>query len=269
MDDAADGDGNAFTDLNNRVLVRCTGTLADGSTATVESVVTFASFPAIAVEGSVEISASSMVINGACGGVHANGNIFGGGSPTVTTTFSATGTVVNNMNPQLENQPVLVLPDLFPANYWGSCNFVHNGNYTLQSSSAAGIHCVTGDVTSSGDFGSMASMKSITIIANGSIKISSKPFIRAAHPEGILFLAGGDLDLQGDFGAEGLLYAGAQCYLSSKPTILGSLICKNRSPHPGSNWVPLNLISGDGRITYDCNSSFGKRRMMAWSQKIG
>jgi hypothetical protein len=269
LDDPADGDGDAFTDLNKQILIRSTGVLADGSTATVETILGMTEFPALAVDGDLEISANDMVVGGSCGGVHTNGDITGGGSPTVTTNFSATGTVVDNMFPQVENQPPLVIPDLFPADYWGSCNFTHTGTYTLQSSTAAGIHCVTGDVLSSGDFGSMASMKSVTIIATGSIKISSKPFIRAAHPEGILLLGGGDLDLQGDWGGEGLLYAGGQCYVSSKPTIIGSLICKDRSPHPGSNWVNANLISGDGTITYDCNSTFGKRRPRAWSQLIG
>jgi len=269
LDDPADGDGDAFTDLNKQVLIRSTGVLADGSTATVETILAMTEFPALAVDGNLEISANDMVIGGSCGGVHANGNITGGGSPSVTTNFSATGTVVDNMFPQVEYQPALVVPDLFPADYWGSCNFTHTGTYTLQSSTADGIHCVTGDVISSGDFGSMASMKSITIIATGSIKIGSKPFIRSAHPDGIVLLSGGDMDLQGDFGADGLIYAGAQCYVSSKPTIVGSLICKNRSPHPGSNWVNLNLISGDGNITYNCNSTFGKRRPRAWSQLIG
>src|SRR5688500_257893 len=67
LDDPADGDGNPFTDLNKQALIRSTGVLADGSTATVETILAMTEFPALSVDGNVEISANDMVIGGSCG----------------------------------------------------------------------------------------------------------------------------------------------------------------------------------------------------------
>jgi hypothetical protein len=268
MNDPAES-ASPFTDVNGRVILRCTSTLADGSTSTVETLIAATPFPGVAVDGNLEIS-SAAEISGACGGVHANGNLTGGGHPDVTTLGSATGTVSLDVTPNQSGAPVLDIPDLNPADYWSSCDFFYTGNWVLNVSKASGTWCITGNVTSSGDFGSWASKKVITVIATGSIKISSKPFIKADHPDGILLLAGGDLDLQGDWGGEGLVYARSQCYVSSKPQILGSLVCKNKPNPAGSiNYTNTNLISGDADITFDCSNMFTKRRIAGWWPRFG
>jgi hypothetical protein len=113
-------------------------------------------------------------------------------------------------------------------------------------------------------------MKSVSIIATGAIKIGSKPFIRADQEDGILFLAGGDLDLQGDWGGEGMLYGGGHCYISSKPTINGQIICKSKPDPAGAiDYTDKNLISGDANITFGCYSMLNNRRRVGWFQRIG
>lgn len=266
VDDPADPAAGALIDGNARVLARCTGITNDNATATIDFVIGAVIFPGIATDGNLEISDKAKLL-GPCGGIHANGDMTGGGEPTVSTKATATGTVTVNVTPRQSGAPPLPIPDLNPSDYWGSCTQIHTGNWTLTSSSVEGVHCVTGNVTSSGDFGSWTSKKSISIIATGFIIISSKPFIKAAHPDGILLLAGGDLDIQGDLGGEGLIYAEGHCYVSSKPKIAGSVVCKSKPGAVGP--VSANLISGEAEITFDCSSILNRRRQLGWYQRIG
>jgi hypothetical protein len=268
-DDPADTDGNPNADMNGRIRVRCVATTTDGATAEVWAIVGAIPMPGVVTDGNLEIS-SAATISGACGSIHTNGNITGGGSPTVTVSASATGTVgPGSLSPQLEGQPAMNVPDLNPEDYWSSCTHFWPSGMTLSSSTAyPATHCVTGNVTSSGDFGSLTTMRPISIIATGYIKFGSKPFIRANHPDGLLLLAGGDLDLQGDWGGAGWIYAEGHCYISSKPNINGSLMCKSKPSAVGP--VSANLISGDAIITFDCSTnSFNKRRALFWYPRIG
>ncbi len=272
-DDSADTDGNPSTDMNGRIRVRCRAVMADGAAAEVNAIVGAVPMFGIVMGGNTEISSSADAM-GACGSIHVNGNLTGGGSPTVTAGASATGTVgPASLSPQLEGQPAQNIPNLDPAANCpaGGINVVAalwvpavatlvNGN----------TYCVTGDVQLSNDFATMANKRTISIIASGSIKISAKPMMKAAHPDGFVLLAGGDLDLQGDFGLEGVIYGGGQCYVSSAPVINGQFMCRNNSPHPGANWVPANLINGDAQITFDCSTnSFNRRRVLFWYPRIG
>lgn len=269
VDDPADPDPSPGTDGNSRVLMRCTGTTSDNASAIIDVVIGAQTFPGIATDSDLEISGKPALL-GPCGGIHTNGNMTGGGQPTVSTKATATGTVTVNVTPKADGQPKLEIPDLNPADYCASADFTISGNFVLSTATPSGTYCVLGNVTSSGDFGDMTSMKAISIIATGSIQINSKPFIKAAHPDGILLLAGGDFDLQGDWGGEGLLYAGGHCYVSSKPTINGQLVCKSKPDPPGAiDRTDQNLISGDARITFGCSGMFSRRRQLGWYQRIG
>lgn len=269
IDDPADPAPGALIDGNLRVLMRCTGLTSDNASATIDVVIGAQLFPGIATDGHLEISGKPALL-GPCGGIHANGDMTGGGQPTVATKATATGTVTVSVSPKADGQPKLEIPDLNPADHCASADYTIAGDFVLRSTSPPGTYCVLGNVTSSGDFGSMGSMKAISIIATGSIQINSKPFIQAAHPDGILLLAGGDLDLQGDWGGEGLLYAGGHCYVSSKPTINGQLVCKSKPDPAGAiDRTDQNLISGDARITFGCSGMFSRRRQLGWYQWIG
>jgi hypothetical protein len=280
-DDPADGDADMGTDLNGRVLVRCRGVTADGATAEVAAIVGAVPAFGIVTDGNIELSGSADIM-GACGSIHANGNITGGGTPSVTAGSSATGTIgPGTLAPQAEGAPTQNVPDLNPANFCppGANIIVAAGTWDPGSAGlAGGTYCVTGipgDVLIDEDFGTTANKRPVSIIARGSIKISAKPKIKAAHPDGILLMAGGDLDLQGDWEGEGMLYAAGQCYIPAHPIVNGQLICKNKpfgvaGGHAGSDWVPANLISGDAEITFDCSTNgFNKRRVLFWYPRIG
>lgn len=269
VDDPADPVLNVLTDGNARVVLRCTGITSDGASASVDVIVGSMLVPGIATDGDLEIS-SAATLMGPCGGIHANGNMTGGGSPSVATKASATGAITVSVSPKYPAQLPLPIPDLDPLTYCSTADYTIIGNFSLRSTTPPGTYCVHGNVTSSGDFGSLTNMKSISIIATGSIQISSKPFIRAEQEDGILFLAGGDLDLQGDWGGEGMIYAGGHCYISSKPTINGQVICKSKPDPAGAiDRIDKNLISGDANITFGCYSMLNNRRRVGWFQRIG
>jgi hypothetical protein len=273
-DDPIDGDADQGTDLNGRILVRCWSLTSDGAVAEVAAIIGAVPMIGVVMDGNVEMSGSADIM-GPCGSIHANGSITGGGTPTVTAGSSATGVIgPGSLAPQAEGQPAMNVPDLAPV-----LNFCPPTGVPIISAlwvptvgmlADGNTYCVTGDVQIGVDFATLANKRAISIIASGSIKISAKPMIKAAHPDGILLMAGGDLDLQGDWGGEGMLYAGGQCYIPAHPIINGQLICKNKSPHPGANWVPANLISGDAEITFDCSTNgFNKRRILSWYPRVG
>jgi hypothetical protein len=270
LDDPSDVDGDPLTDSNLRVLMRCRAVTIDGSEAELNAIISNFVLPGVSVNGSLEISGKLKLI-GKCGGIHTNGNMTGGGEPTVTTAASATGTVSVNVSPKLSGQVPVEIPELDPMDFCADADYTISGNFVLRSTTAAGTYCVLGNVTSSGDFGSWASKKSISIIATGSIQISSKPFIKAAHPDGILLLAGGDLDFQGDWGGEGIVYGGGHCYISSKPIIAGQLICMSKPDPPGAiDRTDYNLISGDAEVTYGCTGYLADQwHVRAWYPTVG
>lgn len=284
IDDPADGDLLPFNDTNRRLIVNCRAVTTGGSSAEINVVVANFSLPGLAVDGDLEIS-GKLAMTGACGGMHANGDIFGGGEPTVTTIATATGTVAVNVTPKLSGAPYLDIPDLNPADFCGSAAYVYiqGGSPNFSGSSGTGtwkptssnlqsgkVYCVNGNVEFDEDFGSSSTYRKVSVVANGSIKNPKKTFMEAAHPDGFVMMAGGDIDIQGDSGFRGIIYGRGQCYVSSKPTIAGQFICKNKSPHAGQNWVPANLISGDASITFDCNSYLTQSwRVVSWYPTVG
>src|SRR5688572_1235403 len=291
IDDPLETDGLPFLDTNRRVLLSCRGVSASGASAEVKVVVSNFTLPALAVDGDVEIaSAINTTSTGACGGIHANGDISGGGTTTVAppAVVTATGAITHNLNGiATAGVARLPIPDLNPSDFCGFTGAKHigtgassfvwkPGSLPLAGHTAPVTYCVTGNVEVQADFGSPAAPANVTVIASGSIELGGKKiFMKAAHPDGIVLMAGGDVDLQGDAGFEGMIYAGGQCYISGKPTITGQFLCKNRSPHPGIDYVQLAsgtglLISGDATFTFTCNSMLSSvYGVVAWYPTIG
>jgi hypothetical protein len=123
-DDPGDGDANAATDLNGRVLATCRAVMADGATAEVRAIVGSIPQPGFAADGNAAFAGGPQ-IGGPCGGAHANGNISSiGGGPTVSTQVSATGTVTGAWSkpdgtaaPKVPGAAPIDIPDLNPADY--------------------------------------------------------------------------------------------------------------------------------------------------------
>jgi hypothetical protein len=266
-DDPADPTLDLKTDGNYRLLLECKGVMDDGSSADLRVIVSHIQLPGVALDGDLEVS-GKLDILGACGGAHVNGKFTGGGEPSAAVEWSSTeGTIPDKfVGIKTPGAPPMPIPDLNPMSY---CPV---GAKTSLGALASlnGVYCIDGNVNLSGDVGSLTNWKNVTIIASGSIKISGKPFFRSAHPEGFVLLAGGDLDIQGDGGFDGIAYCGGQTYISSKPTFRGQLVCKDKSPHPGSDIVDKNQISGDAEVTFDCTNTLNRAyRIVAWYPEQG
>jgi hypothetical protein len=83
-------DGDATTDKNNRVVVYSTGTYGSSS-VTLEGWIAFVPYPAFVAQRNVTVDGNA-TIEGAYGGVHANGNLTVSASASVAQTATAVGT---------------------------------------------------------------------------------------------------------------------------------------------------------------------------------
>jgi hypothetical protein len=314
-DDPADGDANQATDLNGRVKIRCRSVTTDGSTAEVEAIVGAVPQPGIAADGNLTFG-NSNVISGPCGGVHANGDLSSsGGGPIIGTQATATGTETgswrlpdNTPAPQMGGQPEVPIPDLNPMNYCagsdfnltvvGGLGFVqtgaglpapapsggwvwNNGTQTWTPTitptlPASGTYCVQGNVWISGNIGSSAAPKPLTILATKSIRVEGTPYLRSDHPDNIQFMAGGDIYVAGNNTTgvdnyQGLMYAGAQCAATGNAKAFGQLLCANGAQPAGAiDWAPGNAVSGNFSLAFDCSGNiFNKRRVLFWYPRIG
>jgi hypothetical protein len=308
-DDPADGDANASTDLNGRVLVRCTVLTNDGASVEVTAILGATPMPALAADGNVNFSGSPQVL-GACGGAHANGNIHAsGGGPIISTQATATGAATGTWTlpngspaPVLSNQPEVVIPDLNPMDYCAGAEFrllstgtatngagmlvavpggwSYNAGTKLWSlaggASVDGTYCVQGNVSVSGNTGTAATPRRMTILASGSIEVTGTPFITAEHEDGMLFMAAGDVRVAGNpsagaYNYQGMIYAGAQCVAAGNATMFGQLLCAN-GPQPlgAIEHAVSHSMSGNFVLTFDCSSNvFNKRRVLYWYPRIG
>ena len=308
-DDPADGDANASTDLNGRVLVRCRVLTNEGATVEVTAILGAVPMPAMAADGNVAFSGSPE-IRGACGGAHANGNLHAsGGGPIVSTQATATGSVTGTWRlpngtdaPRLGFQPEVVIPDLNPMDFCVGAEFrllssgtatngagllvavpagwTYNAGTQLWSlagaSSVDGTYCVQGNVAVSGNTGSAATPRRMTILATGSIEVTGTPFITADHEDGILFMAAGDVRVAGNPSAgannyQGMIYAAAQCVAAGNATMFGQLLCANGPQPVGAiEHAVTHTMSGNFVLTFDCSSNvFNKRRILFWYPRIG
>jgi hypothetical protein len=126
------------TDTNNKLLLQCRGVMPDGASAEILAVVGYFPYPAMVTEGKLLFGGNAKV-KGACGGIHANGNLQVNGNATcvdgsVTASGDISGgtigTCTGSTNPTpLENQPPVDIPDLSAMD---KCS-THPTRYRLRS----------------------------------------------------------------------------------------------------------------------------------------
>ena len=120
--DDDDGDGDLFRDSNMRIIAQCTAATPDSGYAAIDVVVTgISQMPGFFTNGNFSLGGNNSV-TGACGDVHANGNLtVGNPGPILSGTATAGGTVSNGTavktvsggaNPAVANQAPLDVPQL-------------------------------------------------------------------------------------------------------------------------------------------------------------
>jgi hypothetical protein len=287
LDDPNDTQGAAATDDGQgRFVLSCRAVLPSGATAEVRALLrrTIAGAPAgpaLHMDGNVEIS-GKLRIEGTCGRGHANGTFTGGGQPFSQVEWSSTGTPIPSSFQGVKKPSSPALPVNIATNVLSYCTgpnveYITNILWKPRESNLQKwkTYCVTGNVEFDAEFGSNTNHRQLTVIATGSIKMAKKLWFEAYQPDGIVLLAGGDLDIQAEAGLKGRVMCGSQLYISDKPLFEGTVTCANRANPAGSqNWVPANLISGDAKIIYPCPASGGAggsgiTERLSWYPVIG
>ena len=236
LDDPQDPIASLFDDGNSRVVARCRGLTADGASAEIDAVIAALPMPGIATEGNFTLPGDPKIL-GACGSVHANGNLTVDMTVTVAQSASASGTVTGNPKlpdgtpaPVINGAPPVDIPALNPLSHCANADYrlradgnlvvvatgqVLNASGTAvfgwkRSSSAPVVWeligdqavpatvCAEGNVKVGGNSGTSASPLSMSIIATGSIEVSGNPYLTPKDPDNIQFLAGGDLKISGN-----------------------------------------------------------------------
>jgi hypothetical protein len=294
--------------MNGRVLVRCRSLMPDGTTADEAAIIAAIPMPGFAADGNVNF-AGGPTITGACGTAHANGNLSSaGGGPTVGISASATGVVSGSWNkpdgtaaPKVNGADPVDIPDLNPMNYCGGATyrllatgFVLNVATGFQTPAAGtgwtynpvtttwsfggapinnGSYCVAGNVAIAGNNGAAGAPLQVSIMATGSISVQGNTYLAPFDPDGILFMAAGDLMVAGNPGSaySGMMYAGAQCLAQGNATLSGQLLCANGAQPAGATaYAATTTVQGSFTLNYDCSGNvFNKRRVLYWYPRIG
>jgi hypothetical protein len=308
VNDAADPSGSPYRDTNWRFVAVCQGTTLDGGEAEVRVLMAAPNYPAVATRGDLYLLGNAGVL-GPCAGVHANQVLDVDGHPTVDGPVTASDTVLLNgtiydgsgraVDP--DYQPPIDIPDYDPMEFCDDADYVLRdgllitrgppetsvsingsnqlgwewdasaGSYSLNAKDAVeGTVCAVGDIRVTGNLGAAGDPFDISLIATGSIQLSGTPVIEADHPDGILLLAGGDVQIGGNASGttphlRGTIYAGSQCRSNGNPIIDGHLLCYDGADPPGAtNLTSENKINGNPTITYDCTGVRRLTMIAAW-----
>ena len=139
----------------------------------------------------------------------------------------------------------------------------------------AGVICVEGNFSLSGNAGSAASPIPLMIVATHSVSISGNPYLKPATTDSILIVAGADLAAAGNpaSGAvsyEGLMYAGSQCAITGSAVVRGNFVCRNDAHTTAAvDYAAGNSMAGNAQIQYSCGGYFNQpRRILQWVQLV-
>lgn len=249
--------------------------------------------PAILVNGDFAMD-GNFNIHGDEGNVHANGNLVVTGDQghvegdlTAVGTMTAAAGIAEGM--QSGGARTINVPPINAADYMAQADFFLNADGT-KTIAATGLPCVAAcngfnwsgsewvisgntapegtfyvnaPVTISGNPGSNAAPKALSIIATGSINITGRPFLTpdSANNPGLLqFVTNGDLkiggmaDVNSPNTVEGKCLVREQLHISGNPTLQGQIIVQNVTTGVVSDLVQTNSLSGSVEIEY--NGSF-------------
>jgi len=184
---------NRYVSLNDRLILRATGTGPKGTTVSIsrvlQSVVTGAipptsttilSNPALLVGGDLDIDGNISVL-GSEGNIHTNGNLTGGGSENISGDLTATGTIDDTLDPdglKAGGMPPVTIPEIRAQDYRGLADWILTSSGTILQASdnatcgGAGPTCPTGWSFSGGAWSASGAMpQSATYYVEGAVSV--------------------------------------------------------------------------------------------------
>ena len=271
------------------------------------STTTVISNPAILVNGDLEIAGNSTV-TGTRGNVHANGDINGNGnSYNVTGDITATGDLTGDIHAgglTAGNMPAITVPEIKASDFLSLADFIltDTGTILLPGGAACGgagpsacpsgwtWTAATGTWSASGSMPSSAtyyvqgsvemhgsgksSFTQLSVIAEGSIKLSGNGKFKPENGAGIQFVTNGDFELEGTVDADDSVDMDGQIMVREQIKILGNSEFQGRvmvedrdgatnvydpvtnpNGRRGAELLTANSIQGNMTVTY--NGSLG------------
>jgi hypothetical protein len=271
--------------------------------------------PALLVNGNLSVT-GNMTVNGTQGNVHSNGDVLGGGSADVTGNITATGTVADGLDPdglKAGGMPTMPVPEIKAADYKNLADYIlpasgltsgilvkntATGTYVACTGTGA-LACPTGWTGSAGAWSASGTMPStgtyyvegsaeihgtgkatgfteVSIIAEGSIKISGNGRFKPDNASKIQFVTNGDFEMLGTADAndttdtDGQILVREQMKTSGNAKFQGRIMVEDRDgatnvydPLDSTTWNnrrgASTLTSNDaqGNFTLTYNGSLG------------
>ena len=266
---------------------------------------TFISNPAILVNGDLNI-AGNATVQGTRGNVHANGDITGGGNETITGDLTATGQIDDDLQAGglvAGNMPPIAVPEIRASDFLALADFILTDSGTILIGSS-GLPCSgkgatacpdgwtfgSGTWSAAGDMPTSAtyyvqgpvemhgtgksSFTQLSLIAEGSIKLSGNGKFKPENGAGIQFVTNGDFELEGTVDADDSVDMDGQIMVREQIKILGNSEFQGRvmvedrdsdanvydavtnpNGRKGASTLTDNSIGGNMTVTY--NGSLG------------
>ncbi|MBI1872817.1 MAG: hypothetical protein HYS05_02875 [Acidobacteria bacterium] len=297
-------DGNATNDGNRTILVRSIGYANDGTQLTIEAAIIPVVLPAILTGGDLRLD-GNVTVAGTSGSVHTNEDLrLDGSSIVIAEDATATGTYSTTGNPVVGGiagggQPTVSIPPVRAADYRNVADFIltSDGRVTNQAGAVLcnasadpnacqvlygwrydgpGWSITAASAPVSGTFyvegpvdvrGTSAVPRQITIIAQGSIDISSGRTFSPETPD-LMFVTDGDLEVTGEFGmapgVEGRILVHEQIEIGGNVNLFGQITAEGAAN--ASNLVTSNRIHIGATVTYNGQSGADTFVVGAWRE---
>ena len=214
VDDPGDPSLNQFDDGNSRIVARCRGVTASGAVAEIDAIIGATPMPGIATEGNLSVPGNPAIL-GACGSIHANGNLDKVDASVMVAEFASASGVVIGTPPSLPDgspapvyngAPAVQIPPLDPLSHCAGADYrltaggqvIHvasgtvynaNGSEVLgwkRSSSNPVVWTLNGDVAVPG-----------TVCAEGNVVVSGSAG-SPANPLPMSIVSTGSIEISGN-----------------------------------------------------------------------
>lgn len=258
--------------------------------------------PAILVNGNIDIGGNTRIL-GTQGNVHANGDVTGAGSVDITGDLTATGTVPDGITPdglKAGGMPPITVPEIKASDFRSLADWIlpATGSVPLRASdnapcgaktlpcpsgwtksgttwSASGdmptsaTYYVEGDATIHGT-GKSTGFTQLSVITEGSLKITGNGKFKPENGVGIQFVTNGDFELGGTVDADdsvdmdGQIMVREQMKIYGNSEFQGRVMVENRdsatnvydaSTNPngrrGTSSLTENTLTGNMTVTYN------------------
>lgn len=252
--------GSAFTDLNNKVMVRCVSLTDRGDASATVNLVWSRISPLnlnVATGGDLQILGANNSYTGGCKGVYVGGELDApSSSPSDDlglTWYLVGGAKQGNYRGSnvVGSASLLSLPQLTtdkcPEGALGGSggpipsSLLRNGGKDMVAQvsqlTSGRFYCVTGNVTITG-----SGSRTVTIFAGGHIEVDGTADLTHNYPRGssdnTVLRAGGDVKVTGAVKVTGSIYCRSQFYVAGLDMNQGQLVCRDDLDPPPSIVCP-------------------------------